>query len=94
MKKPVEMIEGSPSMCFRFHLMFVWGGSLLAQEGRLESDVRLGVGGGGVAVQRRLGVFILCLSIVWFGCSNNQACSSAVRKPAISLADSTELRSV
>lgn len=25
--------------------------------------------------------------------SNNQACSSAVRKPAISLADSTELRS-
>lgn len=24
--------------------------------------------------------------------SNNQACSSAVRKPAISLADSTELR--
>uniref|UniRef100_A0AAY4ENM5 Striatin interacting protein 2 n=1 Tax=Denticeps clupeoides TaxID=299321 RepID=A0AAY4ENM5_9TELE len=39
-----------------------------------------------------MGVFTALLELLSMEIENNQACSSAVRKPAISLADSTELR--
>uniref|UniRef100_A0A8C7K7Y1 Striatin interacting protein 2 n=1 Tax=Oncorhynchus kisutch TaxID=8019 RepID=A0A8C7K7Y1_ONCKI len=39
-----------------------------------------------------MGVFTALLELLSMEMDNNQACSSAVRKPAISLADSTELR--
>uniref|UniRef100_A0A673NM22 Striatin-interacting protein 1 homolog n=1 Tax=Sinocyclocheilus rhinocerous TaxID=307959 RepID=A0A673NM22_9TELE len=39
-----------------------------------------------------MGIFTALLELLSMEIDNNQACSSAVRKPAISLADSTELR--
>uniref|UniRef100_A0AAZ3QHW6 Striatin interacting protein 2 n=1 Tax=Oncorhynchus tshawytscha TaxID=74940 RepID=A0AAZ3QHW6_ONCTS len=39
-----------------------------------------------------MGIFTALLELLSMEMDNNQACSSAVRKPAISLADSTELR--
>ncbi|XP_036066113.1 striatin-interacting protein 1 homolog isoform X4 [Oryzias melastigma] len=39
-----------------------------------------------------MGIFTALLELLTMEIDNNQACSSAVRKPAISLADSTELR--
>uniref|UniRef100_A0A8C7P766 Striatin interacting protein 2 n=1 Tax=Oncorhynchus mykiss TaxID=8022 RepID=A0A8C7P766_ONCMY len=41
-----------------------------------------------------MGIFTALLELLSMEMDNNQACSSAVRKPAISLADSTELRSL